>query len=540
MNRNILNKLGNGIYNLVLSVPVNTKITGIVLLPVVILGVSLNYWITTGLSDWLSYLLTDVRIEAAMRAGSRSVSLVTVLGAAGSILLASLLTFILTRPLLALREMAQKVADGDLNARAPVWSNDEIGEVATAVNKMTDHLVAAQDELARTNRRLTAINRVIQAADRETEIHDILYAVLGNVLDVMRLKVGWVYLRDPERDLFHLASWYDAPVEMQDLLLHPTDAPLCACQEDFVGNRLSDATNLRQCRRLKACSAESLSPQHVTIPLEVQDQKFGVMNLLCESEQVLTEEDKELLAAIGLQVSEIVANAWLRLKLAEKELARQALLESLVEAQEEERGRLARELHDGAGQMLTSLLVRIKMMEKKSTSPDMNHSLADMLDVVSETIEQIRELSYRLRPAALEQFGLAVALETLAKDMGHEAGLAVQCNCRVNGIHLPPGIEVILYRIAQEALTNVLRHAKATSVTVKLAQITDKVCMSIEDNGHGFSPHLVSTALGRRHLGLISMQERAAIAGGKLEVDSAPGKGTTINVFIPIITESVS
>src|SRR5690606_3056830 len=106
----------------------------------------------TGLSDWLSYLLTDVRIEAAMRAGSRSVSLVTFLGAAGSILLASLLTFILTRPLLALREMAQKVADGDLNARAPVWSNDEIGEVATAVNKMTDHLVAAQDELARTNR----------------------------------------------------------------------------------------------------------------------------------------------------------------------------------------------------------------------------------------------------------------------------------------------------------------------------------------------------------------------------------------------------
>lgn len=538
MNRDVFNKLGDWIYNAVLSVPVNAKITGIVLLPVLILGLSLNYWITTGLSDWLSYLLTDVRVDAAMRAGSRSVTLVTVLAAAGSIIMASLLSFILTRPLLALREMAQKVASGDLNARTPVWSNDEIGEVAIAVNKMTDHLVTAQDELARTNRRLTAINRVIQAADRELEIHDVLYAVLENVLDVMHLKVGWVYLRDPERDLFHLASWYNAPPELQTLLLHQTNTPLCACQQDFVDGNLAGWINLRECRRLSECAGLELTTQHVTIPIEAHDQKFGVMNLLCESEQVLSDEDKELLAAIGVQVSEIVANAWLRLKLAEKEAARQALLESLVEAQEEERSRLARELHDGAGQMLTSLLVRIKMMEKKASIPEIQGGLDDMLDVVSGTIEQIRELSYRLRPAALEEFGLAVALETLATDMAHEAGLTICCECQINGAKLPPGIEVILYRIAQEALTNVLRHAHATTVSVKLTRIADKVCMSINDDGRGFAPHATPTD-SDRHLGLISMQERAAIAGGKLEIDSTPGQGTTINVYIPVVTRGV-
>lgn len=535
MLQDLSKRLGDWIYNAILSVPVNVKITGIILLPVLILGLSLNYWITTGLSDWLSFILTDVRVEAAMRAGSRSVILVTVLAAAGSIIMAYLLTFILTRPLLALRKMAQEVADGRLDARARVWSNDEIGEVAIAVNTMTDHLVTTQDELARTNRRLSAINRIILAADREVEIHDVLYAVLENVLEVMRLKTGWVYLRDPERDLFHLASWYGVPPGLKDHLRHKQAGPLCKCQQDFVDGALQAWVNFCHCHRLEDCDCLGIEPEHITIPLEVHDQKFGVMNLLYEKSQLLSEDDLDLLAAIGVQVSEIVANAWLRLKLAEKEQARQALLESLVEAQEEERGRLARELHDGAGQMLTSLLVRLKTLEKKNSLPEVHAGLEGVLDVVAETIEQVRELSYRLRPAALEEFGLPVALETLANDMAKESGLAAECHIDPAGFHLPAGIEVTLYRIAQEALTNVLRHAKARRIQVELTYSAEEVWMRIADDGQGFLPHLSPAELREHHLGLISMEERAAIAGGRLEIDSAPGKGTIVNVYIPAL-----
>lgn len=523
-------------YNAVLSVPVNVKITGIILLPVLILGLSLTYWISTGLSDWLSYLLTDVRVEAAMRAGSRSVILVTVLAAAGSIIMASFLTFILTRPLLALREMAQKVAAGDLNARARVWSNDEIGEVAVAVNTMTDHLVAAQDKLARTNRRLAAINRVIMAADRQAEIHDVLYAVLGNILDVMHLDTGWVYLRDPERDIFHLASWYNVATPLQAHLLHQPDDTLCRCQADFVQGDLNAGVNMCRCRRLECCSNLEINPRHITIPIEAQNQKLGVMNLLCQTEYTLSENDQDLLAAIGIQVSEIVANAWLRLKLAEKEMARQALLESLVEAQEEERGRLARELHDGAGQMLTGLLVRLKTLETKKTLPEVHRGLESTLEVVSNTIEQVRDLSYRLRPAALEEFGLPVALETLVKDTAQEANLSVECNLNSSGRPLPSGVEVTLYRIAQECLTNILRHARANKICVELKNTAGGVFMRIEDDGQGFAPHLISTEPGKRHLGLISMDERASIVGGSLDIYSAPGKGTAIQVHIPTTT----
>ena len=531
-----LNQVGDWIYNIVLSVPVQYKITGIVMLPVLILGITLNYWVTASLSDWLSYILTDTRVEAAMQAGGRSVVLVTVLSAAASIILASLLTFLLTRPLLALREMAQQVADGNLKARAPVWSNDEIGDVATAINTMTDHLIATQDDLARSNRRLDAINRVMLAAEKEDEIHDVLYAILENTISVMDLKTGWVYLRDPERDAYHLASWYGVPPTLEAYLFHHESIPLCHCQTALVTGALpTDVSILNHCERLQACQAIGSLNKHITIPIQAREQYFGVMNFLCHTEHVLVEDDLELLSDIGVQISEIVANAWLRLKLAEKELSRQALLESLVEAQEEERGRLARELHDGSGQMLTSLLVRIKTLEKNADSPEVRDGLTSMLDIVSETIEQLRDLSHRLRPAALEEFGLPVALETLLDDISAEGGLNTTSNLDLNGLVLPSGIEVTLYRIAQECMTNIIRHAEASDVSINLEQIGDSICMRIEDNGIGFDPHQIKAASGQRHLGIISMYERAAIVGGKLDVFSAPGHGTTILVSVPIL-----
>jgi signal transduction histidine kinase len=532
-------QIGDWIYNAVLSVPVRVKITGIVLLPVIILGLSLNYWITTGLSDWLSYILTDVRVSAAMRAGSRSVILVTVLAAGASIILASFLTFILTRPLLALRKMAQQVAAGQLDVRVPVWSHDEIGEVAAAVNTMTDHLVTTQENLARSNRHLEAVNQIILAADQEAEIHDVLYRVLEKILHIMDLETAWVYLRDPEQGVFHLASWYGVPEALQPHLLQQANEPFCACQQAIADASIVPVAARRHCRFLAEWAVPHLGQSHITLPIEANGQYFGLINLLCAEERYLSADDLDLLTAIAAQISEIVANAWLRLKLAEKELARQALLESLVEAQEDERKRLARELHDGAGQMLTSLLVRLKTLEKKSESPALQSGLADALDVVSATIEQVREISHRLRPAALEELGLAAALETLVQEMAEEAGLAHDCCFDRQATMLPSGIEVTLYRIAQEALTNVVRHAQARRVEVVLTAEAQGITLRIEDDGCGFSPYHLPEPAKRRHLGLISMHERAAIVGGQLAVYSAPGQGTAVQVIIPVASGEV-
>jgi signal transduction histidine kinase len=140
-----------------------------------------------------------------------------------------------------------------------------------------------------------------------------------------------------------------------------------------------------------------------------------------------------------------------------------------------------------------------------------------------------------LRPAALEEFGLSVALETLIDDVSDEVGLTTSCHLDLNGVTLPSGIEVTLYRIAQECMTNIIRHAKASRVAIHLERLGDTVCMRIEDDGIGFDPHQITAVSGQRHLGIISMYERAAIVGGKLDVFSAPGQGTAILVSVPIL-----
>jgi len=349
----------------------------------------------------------------------------------------------------------------------------------------------------------------------------------------MHLKVGWIYLRDPEKEVFHLATWYgidnDAIPQFKSILQDTQ----CSCQETLIQDVTSQRAEIRQCKRLLLINGLNHINSHITIPLSARDQQLGVINLLCENEIVINPEDMDLLTSIGSQISEIVSNAWLHLKLVEKEASRQLLLKSLVEAQEEERRRLARELHDGAGQTLTSLLVRLKMIENKAILPQVKSDLQLMQSLVSDTIEQIRTLAHQLRPAALEEFGLPVALEALVEDMVNQENLQASCDCRVTRNEIPNEIEAVLYRIAQEGLTNVVRHSQASHLNLIVEKNGQDFLLTIEDDGIGFDPTALGTKSGKRHLGLISMKERAEMLGGGFDVYTAPSKGTLIRVSIP-------
>jgi signal transduction histidine kinase len=526
-------KLHKKLSDILFSVPVRIKIAGIMVLPVLILGFTLNYWTRTGLSDWLSYLLSDERVKIAMQGGSRSVILVTILATIVSIILTFLLMFILTKPLLELREVALQVARGNLASRARVWANDEIGEVARSVNAMIDQLVTGQENLKRANQRLEAMNRVAMAAGRELKLKEVLNAVLHGTLEIIGSQSGWVTLLDSESNRFRPATELNLTDDNDFILLKSPDE-LCACQKDLLAGELGQIAVMRQCERLQSRSPEGPNYHHISIPLEARGRRFGLISLLCSEQTEVAAEDIELLTTIGAQASEIVANAWLHTRLAEKEVARQALLRALVKAQEDEKARLARELHDGAGQTLTSLLVRLKTLEKRAASDNLSNNIIDLCDSVSETIEQVREISYRLRPAALEEFGLEFALQTLIQEMTVEAGLKAEYIHDLGGHSLSPDVETTLYRMAQESLTNVVRHAEATHVLVELTAIPYAVCLRIEDDGQGFDPEALAIDEDRRRLGLIDMQERAEIQGGSLLVYSAPGAGTSVQVRVPL------
>jgi len=243
----------------------------------------------------------------------------------------------------------------------------------------------------------------------------------------------------------------------------------------------------------------------------------------------------ELLGAIGAQVSEIAANAWLHRRLLEKEAARQVLINALVNAQEGERSRLARELHDGPGQTLTSLLMRLKAIGNKTQAKLIRTSLDELCDFVAEIIEQVREISYLLRPAALEELGLATAIQTLAQRIGEQSGFTADFDNALDGEKLPLEIEITLFRIAQESLTNIVKHAQAKNVHIQLFNNQDSIGMRIKDDGIGFNPEVSALLTDRPHLGLVSMQERASILNGDVKVISNPGDGTEIEVTIPYL-----
>jgi signal transduction histidine kinase len=203
-------------------------------------------------------------------------------------------------------------------------------------------------------------------------------------------------------------------------------------------------------------------------------------------------------------------------------------LRRVVEAQELERRRLARELHDQTGQELTSVLLGLKAAEEANTDEERGAALAAVREQVVETLHAVRRLAVELRPKALDDFGLVAALERLRETFAEQTGMRVDLEAQF-GERLPSDVETALYRIVQEALTNVVKHAEAGAVSIVIARRGSGVTAVIEDDGRGFTPDGTSEGLG-----LVGMGERLALLGGKLKIESRPGAGATIVAEVPL------
>jgi signal transduction histidine kinase len=202
-------------------------------------------------------------------------------------------------------------------------------------------------------------------------------------------------------------------------------------------------------------------------------------------------------------------------------------LRRVIAGQEQERRRLARELHDETGQALTSILLGLKAVE---TTDDVPSALADLRELVVGTLQDVRRLAVELRPKALDDFGLVPALERLVDTFRSSTGITVQFESRLGEERLPSEVETTLYRVVQEALTNIAKHAGAQSVSVLLVRRGSSAATVIEDDGQGFSP-ADETSGG---IGLAGMRERLALLDGRLLVESDPATGTTIAAEVPV------
>lgn len=209
-----------------------------------------------------------------------------------------------------------------------------------------------------------------------------------------------------------------------------------------------------------------------------------------------------------------------------------ALSSQIIKAQEEERLRIARELHDETAQALASLLVRQRVAERSPDHESLQRTMADLRVLTSEALEGVRRMALELRPTMLDDLGLVAAVEAFARQFSHRTGIPVDVRMSRRPERLPPEVELVAFRVIQEALSNVARHSGASRAEVRLGASPGLFSVSVADDGHGFElePALDSR---QRSLGLFGMRERAALVGGRLSLDSAPGRGTRVRLEIP-------
>ena len=255
------------------------------------------------------------------------------------------------------------------------------------------------------------------------------------------------------------------------------------------------------------------------------------------------DDDERLLGTLAAFAAAAIENV--QLLDAERDLAaarerdrvRTEMLNQVIAAQEAERARVARDLHDEIGQSLTSVLLGLRLVEDSLARPDPDvedcrQRTAEVRELVADALRQARTLAFDLRPTVLDDLGLVAALRRLVDEVGAPGGPAV--DLAVHGLdddqRLSPELETVVYRVVQEALTNVVRHAAASSASVVVARDGGRLRAVVEDDGGGFD----LASAHRPSLGLGGMSERAALVGGSLDVDTAEGRGTTVRLEVPV------
>jgi two-component system, NarL family, sensor kinase len=377
-------------------------------------------------------------------------------------------------------------------------------------------------DLRRLNHELSVLNEIARELNRSVNLGEALGFTLAQVAELLGLRTGWIWLMNEDSSEPYLAAAQNLPPALADDPRRMDGSGYCYCLDTYKRGDLEGAANVNvlTCSRLDGLvdGTDGLR-YHASIPLYAQEKKLGVMNVASPGWRSLSPEDLQLLYTIGDLLSIAVERAEL--------FARSTRLGAV-----EERNRLAREIHDTLAQGLTATALQLESADAllDAGSEKAHEPLRRALSLTRSNLEEARRSVLDLRASPLEGRPLSEALKALVEQWEAETGIAARYGA-VNGSRpLPPSVEAALYRICQEALTNVARHAGAERATVRLVATPDRVRLAVEDEGRGFDAAGVPED---RH-GIVGMRERAEVLGGTLEVSSGPGEGTRIEVTVPL------
>ena len=376
------------------------------------------------------------------------------------------------------------------------------------------------ESATRWSRQLESLIEVGNALAGEIELPRVLALVTDRLRDLIRARQVFIGLPLGPRLVIRAASG-DAAERLVGSELPATSKSVRVLERgrsERVDSLIDDPeVDQEFTRRLGASTG-------LYVPLVVRGDAIGVV--VAHDKQArdprFTQEDLRLAETFA---SRAAAAADLSTRVARDALAR------VVDAQELERRRLARELHDETGQALTSILLGLREVEEAGSEQEAREATAHLRDQVVDTLHDVRRLAVELRPKALDDFGLVPALERLIETFSEQTGIPVELEALIGDVRLPPTVETALYRTVQEALTNVIKHSRASRVSVLVTRKRDTVAAVIEDDGVGFDPH--DTRDGG--VGLVGMRERIALLDGRLTIESSRDGGTSLVAEVPVL-----
>lgn len=380
-------------------------------------------------------------------------------------------------------------------------------------------------------RSLEVMSAISAALHQAGHVSDMLTDVLRATGVMVQSHSGWVFLERGGR--YETAAAFG----LSGALARNGQAAMtgsCRCLDLLRAGRLPAQGSVVDCDRFPGAGT---TVRHASVPLR-SAHTAGVLNLVLPSGRLSARRELSLVSAIGAQVSLAMDKAQLLDELRDKESDRTGLIRRLLSAQEDERKRIARELHDEAGQSLAGLMLELEAarLENARGTPVTQETLSRLRRLAARTVEAVRGLIYDLRPAVLDDLGLVPALRWYTQSQIASRGLDVRLSERLGSERLDATLETTVFRIAQEALWNAVKHARASRVDVDLSRSGDRLLLRIRDDGRGLAAgDTPPERRGRVGVGLGGMVERAAALGGTVRIVSRPEGGTEVVAEFPAV-----
>jgi signal transduction histidine kinase len=429
------------------------------------------------------------------------------------------------RTFLGVPVMVRGVAYGNLYLTEKQGEEDFSDEDEEIVTLLAGHAAIAIENArlyeasTRWSRQLQSLNEVGNALATETDIEKLLDLIVRRLRELLDARVVALALPSGSDELrFAAVAGAD---ELLGTTISRSESKSGAVLERRRSERIDSVLDDPEVHQ--EVSRQLSARTGMWVPLIAREQAIGVLEIHDKEgpEPRFDHDDFRLAetfaarAAVAVELSQRVARDAVR---------------RVVQAQELERQGLARELHDETGQALTSILLGLKPLEEALADHPARAALAELRELVVTALQDVRRLAVELRPAVLDDFGLGPALERLTDSFAEQRDIRVDFHSALGETRLPNEVETTLYRVVQESLTNIVKHASARNVSVSVARREFSVAAVIEDDGAGFDPRAVRTD----GVGLLGMRERLALVDGRLEIESRPGAGTTIVAEVPL------